>query len=245
MFNRLSTNTINWIIIIGVILFIIEIAFFNGGVLWAALIFGFMLYLGKKNYTAMWGKVLFWIGLLSLIISILNMIAIRFLIIVFIVLFLIDYLRANKNAEQIEPILYIDADGSPRKETIIKTNPIFQNIFFGDQETKETAYEWHDINIHGGVGNRIIDLSNTVLPNDTAVISIRHLVGNITIYVPYEIEFMIHHSAVFGRVYILNEQHHHLMNQVLSYKTEFYETNVPRVKIITSILSGNVEVKRI
>lgn len=245
MFNRLSTNTLNWIIVIGVILFIIEIAFFNGGILWAALFFGFLLYIGRKNYAAMWGKVFFWVGLIGLIISILNMIAVRFLIIVFIVLLLIDYLKANKEPERIEPIFYIDTDGTRQKETVIKTNPLFTNLFYGTQETEQPAYEWHDINIHGGVGDRIIDLSNTVLPNDTTVISIRHLIGNITIYVPYEVEFMIHHSAIFGRAYILNEHHHHLMNQVLSYKTEHYEDQVPRVKIITSIGSGNVEVKRI
>ena len=102
-------------------------------------------------------------------------------------------------------------------------------------DTEETAYEWQDINIHGGIGDRIIDLSNTVLPEDTAVISIRHLVGNIVIYVPYEVEIMIHHSAIFGRSYILNEYIHNLMNQIISYKTKNYDTTYPRVKIITSI----------
>lgn len=249
MFNnfekRISTDTLNWVLIIGVILFIVEIAFFHGGVLWAAAFFGFLLYIGRKKYTHLWGKVFFWVGLIGLIISILNMIAVRFLIIVFIVLVLIDYARSRKVAEKIEPTLYLNPASTPNEEPLVKTSPLFKQFFYGNEQTKSSAYEWHDINIHGGIGNKVIDLNNTVLPNETAVISIRHLAGNITIYIPYEVEFMIHHSAVFGRAYILNEHHHHLMNQILSYETENYQNTIPRVKIITSIFSGNVEVKRI
>ncbi len=243
--KRLSTDTLNWIMIIGVVLFVIEIAFFHGGVLWAALFFGFLLYIGRKKFAEMWGKVFFWIGLIGLVISVLNMIAFRFLIIVFIILVLIDYSRSKKGAERLEPIFYLETHETTDDEPLIKTKPLFKNLFYGHQETKRPAYEWHDINIHGGIGDRIIDLSNTVLPNDTAVISIRHLIGNITIYVPYEVEFMIHHSAIIGRAYILNEHSRQLLNQVLSYKTERYDQGGPRVKIITSIFSGNVEVKRI
>lgn len=231
--------------LIGIILFVIEIAFFHGGVLWLAAIFGFLLYIGWKKYHELWGKVFFWVGFIGLILAILNMIAVRFLIIVFIVFVLIDYYRATKEPKRLEPTIYIDATHDPMEEPLIKTTPLLQQIFYGDQKTPESAYEWHDINIQGGFGNRIIDLNNTVLPNDTAVISIRHFVGNITIYLPYEVEFMIHHSAIFGRAFILNEHEYQLMNQLLSYKTAHYETSVPRVKIITSLISGNVEVKRI
>lgn len=115
---------------------------------------------------------------------------------------------------------------------------------FGDQSTTEHAYYWQDINIHGAFGDRVIDLSNTVLPEDTAVISIRHLIGNIEIHVPYEVGVSIHHSSIFGRAHILGE-HRNLMNQSLSYQTEGYTATYPRVKIITSLLSGDIEVKRI
>lgn len=244
MFKKLSTDTINWIIIIGVILFIIEIAFFHGGIIGTAIFTGFLIYIGWKNYTTLFGKISFWVGLVGFIFAVLNMIAVRFLIIVFIILLLIDYLKSSKETSRIHPTIYIEQNNEA-KEPIIKINPIFKQIFYGNQHTEETAYEWEDINIHGGIGDRIIDLSNTVLPEETAVISIRHLVGNIVIYVPYEVEIMIHHSAIFGRSYILNEFNHNLMNQIISYKTENYDTNYPRVKIITSIVSGNIEVKRI
>jgi len=242
--KRLTTDTLNWIIIIGVLLFVIEIAFFHGGLLWSALFFGALFYVGRKKFDELWGKVFYWIGLLGLIITILNMIAVRFLIIVFIVLFFIDYLKSKNANDVIQPVFYIDQSGSKQAEPLYQTESLFKQLFFGQQRTSDYAYEWHDINVHGGVGDRTIDLTNTVLPNDTVVISIRQLVGNITIYLPYETEFSIHHSAVFGRAFILNEYHTHLFNQLLSYKSTNYDYVNKRVKIVTTLFSGNVEVRR-
>ncbi|MED3644592.1 LiaF-related protein [Caldifermentibacillus hisashii] len=61
---------------------------------------------------------------------------------------------------------------------MVKIDPLFDHKLFGNQKTEDTAYQWRDINIYGAFGNRIIDLSNTVLPQDTAVISIRHIIRN-------------------------------------------------------------------
>lgn len=244
MLKRLSTDTINWIIIIGVVLFVIEIAFFHGGMIGTAVFTGLLAYIGWKNYSTLWGKVIFWIGVIGFIFAFLNMIAIRFLIIVFLVLLLIDYAKSKNENEKIEPKAYIE-EKKYDDEPMVKMNPLFKQMLYGDQYTESRAYEWQDINIHGGIGDRIIDLSNTVLPEDTAIISIRHFVGNIIIYVPYETELMIHHSAIFGKAYILNKKHYNLMNQNLSYKTANYDTTYSRIKIITSLGSGNIEVKRI
>jgi len=244
MLKRLSTDTINWIIIIGVILFIIEIAFFHGGMIGTAAFTGILAYIGWKNYQTLWGKVFLWIGVIGFIFAVLNMIAVRFLIIVFLVLLLIDYTKSKNENNRIKPTTYID-EPQLNDEPLVQMNPLFHQMLYGNQSTENTAYEWQDINIHGGIGDRTIDLSNTVLPNDTAVISIRHFIGNIIIYVPYEMELMIHHSAVFGRAYILHHKHHNLLNQNVSYKTGQYDTSYPRIKIITSIVSGNIEVKRI
>lgn len=244
MLKKISTDTINWIVIIGVVLLIIEIAFFEGGAIGSAIFFGVLLFIGWKNYSTMWGKAIFWIGLIGLIFSIFNMIAVRFLIIAFLVLLLIDYTKSKQNPIHIDPTVYLDGN-SEEKEPIIRLHPLFRQMIYGDETTSNTAFEWNDINIHGGIGDRVIDLSNTVLPNDTAVVSIRHFVGNIVIYVPYEVEIMVHHSAIFGRAYILNKYHPQLVNQVLSYKTENYDNAYPRIKIITSIISGDIEVRRI
>lgn len=241
MFRRLSTDTLNWILIIGVVLFIIEIAFFGGGMIISALFCGLFIYVGWKRFYRLWGKIFFWIGVIGLAFAVFNMVAVRFLIIVFIILFIVNYSKSKKEAERIQPEITAD----PVQENIIKTKPMFDHQIFGDQQTEDQAYPWSDINIHGAFGDRIIDLSNTVLPDDTAIISIRHIIGNIVIYVPYEVEVSIHHSSVFGRADIFGTHHLKLMNQSVLYRTENYDSNYPRVKIVTSLLSGDIEVKRI
>ncbi|GGB36130.1 hypothetical protein F3157_03615 [Virgibacillus dakarensis] len=243
MFHRLSTDTLNWIMIIGVILFIIEIVFFHGGMIFSALVCGLFIYIGWKKFYHIWGKFIFWIGIIGLVISVLNMLAVRFLLVAGIALFIIDYAKSKKDKDQVIPS--ISTQNNPNTEALIRVAPLFNHRVFGDQKTAENAYYWRDINIHGAFGDRVIDLSNTVLPDDTAIISIRHLVGNIEIYIPYEVEVSIHHSSIFGRAHILGEHHWNLMNQTLSYQTEGYDSAYPRVKIITSLLSGDIEVRRI
>lgn len=243
MFKHLKTDTFNWILIIGVVLFILELAFFHGGMIASAIFSAVLIYVGWKNFTQLWGKILFWLGVVAAIFSILNMLAVRFLILAAIVLFLINYSKSKQEAEKIHPQL--SSEQEVITDPIIETEPLFDHKIFGDQTTDETAYAWRDINIHGAFGDRVIDLSNTVLPDDTAVISIRHLVGNIEILVPYEVEISVHHSSVFGRAHILGEHNWKLINQSLLYRTPNYDTASSRVKIITAVLSGDIEVKRI
>ncbi|CDQ39123.1 cell wall-active antibiotics response protein LiaF [Virgibacillus salexigens] len=243
MFRQLTTDTLNWILIIGVILFIIELTFYHGGMLINALFFSLLIYIGRKKYHSLFGKVIFWVGVVGIVFAILNMLAIRFLIIAAIILFLIHYSKSKKESAYLHPKEFKQREET--NETIIRKQPLFDHKLFDDQRTEEPSYQWKDVNIHGAFGDRIIDLSNTVLPNDTAIISIRHMVGNIEIYVPYDVEVSIHHSSLFGRALIFGHFHEKLMNKTLLYQTENYNTKFPRVKVITSLLSGDIEVKRI
>ncbi|UOQ45206.1 cell wall-active antibiotics response protein LiaF [Halobacillus salinarum] len=240
MFKHVSTDTINSILIIGVILLVVEVVFFNGGLIFSMLFSGLFIYLGWKKYKKLWGKIFFWIGLLSLVFTILSMIAVRFIIVAIIVLFVRSFYRSKQNPERIEPQIEVDEFDFPTGGKLL-----FEQKFFGDQSTPNHSYQWRDINIQGGFGDRIIDLSHTVLPEDEAVISIRHLVGNLLIYVPYEVEVSIQHSAVLGRAAVFQYKKTKMFNQTASYLTPDYGVKKPRVKIITSVLSGDIEVKRI
>ncbi|MFC0522862.1 cell wall-active antibiotics response protein LiaF [Pontibacillus salicampi] len=241
MFSKISTNTINWIIIIGVALLGIEIAFFNGELIFSLLFASILAYIGRRYYYKTYGKVLFWIGIIMLAITVMNMIAVRFLIIVGFALFLQHHYKSKQGPVKWD-VSFEEAHSEA--EALFQTEPLIPQKLLGDHITSEIGYEWHDITIHGGVGDRVLDLSNTVLPEDS-FIAIRHFIGNIEIYVPYEIEISIHHSSLFGRANILGQYHMNIMNQQLSYHTADYYTTKPRVKIMTSLLSGDIEVKRI
>ncbi|MYL35583.1 hypothetical protein GLW08_09875 [Pontibacillus yanchengensis] len=242
MLSRLSTSTLNWIIIIGFILLGVEIIFFNGGLIFSLLFSSLLLYVGKRKYYRTFGKVLFWVGVITIFFTVINMIAVRFLLIAGIVLFVRYYYKTKQNPDKWEAIFA--SSTVQENEHLCRTAPLLKQRLMGDQITSEVGYEWHDVNIHGGFGDRVLDLSNTVLP-DEAVISIRHLIGNIEIYVPYEVEVSVHHSSILGRANIFGTHHLKLMNHQLSYHTPGYVTEKPKVKIVTSLFSGDIEVKRI
>lgn len=241
MFKQITTQTYNWILIIGVILFVFEIVFSSGGTLISIAFSALFLYIGWKNFDMLWGKIVFLLFLISVFFLVLNLVAVRFFVLAAVVILLINYTKSTKEPTYIKPIL----PGEENLEKVIRMEPLFNHTLFDDHHTEETVYQWRDVNIHGLTGERVIDLSNTVLPNDTAVISIRHGLGNIEIYVPYEVEVSVHHSAIFGKAHIFDENLKKLFNKSLYYQTENYDTAVSRVKIITSLFSGDIEVKRI
>jgi lia operon protein LiaF len=101
------------------------------------------------------------------------------------------------------------------------------------------------MNLQTGIGDTIIDLSNTVLPKGEAVISVRNFIGNVRILVPYEIEVSILHSVITGYTEVFEHKEERVFNQLLQYETEHYVEAEQKVKIITSMILGNLEVKRI
>lgn len=245
MFNRLSTNTVSWILIIGVILLAVEVFFFRGGMIVSAFIAGLITYFGWKRFSRTTGKIIFWIGLAWLAFSVLNTLAVRFILVACIVLFILDYNKSRNFKERLNPNRYQGVN-EMNAEQLVKVEPLFDSRLFGEDRTDDQPYKFRDINIHSLYGDKIVDLGNTILPDDVAVISIRQLVGNIVIYVPYDVEVSIHHNSVFGRAYIFGEFNGSLVNKSLQYETERYGENIlPRVKIITSLISGDIEVRRI
>lgn len=227
---------------ITIAILLIELMFFGGGFIFTALFLGFLMYLGWKNYHSLFGKVLFWVGTVSLVLNVLNMVAVRFLFIALIILFFIQYRRSKDEPDYIKP--RFSEGESLQAEGITEVKPLFQHRLFGDQQTDDVPYQWRDVNIHGGFGDRVIDLSNTVIPEE-AVISIRHFIGHIQIYVPYEVEVSVHHSVMFGQLSIFQQPEMKLFNQSVSFQTKHFQQGKPRVKIVTSIFSGDIEVKRI
>lgn len=247
MFKQLKTDYISWILLIGIILLFIEISFFEGGLLFSLAFTIGLTYFGRKLYSRKRGKIMFWIGLFATTVTVLNMMIFKFFLLAILVYVIVSFYHSKKNPEVIKPLLVEpeDVPGEPVKEQVLKKNPLFGNKLFGRQKTPDYIYEWNDINIQGGIGDTIVDLSNTILPKGEAVISIRSFIGNIQILVPYDIEVSIHHSVAAGRADIFYHQEKLVFNQILSYQTADYQNAGQKVKIITSLITGDIEVKRI
>jgi lia operon protein LiaF len=244
MLKNAKNDYVGWLVIIGVIILLLEILFFNRGLIFSLFISGGMIYLGRKRTGKKRGKLLFYCGILFFIISIVNMMTFKFLLLAIILHFFIQFLNSKRNPKKIVPDM-IQPEQTQQQETMISSKPLLENIFIGQQKTPLGVYEWNDVNIQSGIGDTIIDLSYTMLPKGETVIFIRNIIGNIQILIPYEIEVSIHHSSVVGSTNVIGNQGSKLFNQVFQLKTPGYENAEQKVKIFTSLLVGNLEVSRI
>lgn len=243
MLNKFRTERFSWILLIGIIMLLFEMSFYDGGVVFFLLITFGCIYLGRKRLPRTSGKILFWFGVISLSLTILNTMAFRFFLLALLVMVILRFADSKKNPAKIEPQIKHTFNDGEEPVFIKKAN--LQNVWFGRQQTPDHVYEWNDVNIQGGIGDTVIDLGNTVLPKGTSVISVRHILGNIVIMVPYDIEVSIHHNGLAGAVTIIDCVEPRSFNQSIYYQTKDYDTAQQKVKIITSLAVGDLEVKRV
>ncbi|MGG3800776.1 cell wall-active antibiotics response protein LiaF [Metabacillus fastidiosus] len=244
MFKKFKTDYINWFFLIGLAVLLLEVLFFNGGLIAAIVIAVGCIYYGRKWSGRTMGKALLWFGWIWLVITILNMMTFKYFLIAIILYFIIEYYQSKKNPNYIKPEI-IEVEHSDSSEPLIKRRSLFENKFFSNQKTPDHVYEWNDVNIQVGVGNTIVDLSNTVLSKEEAVISIRHFIGNVQILVPYEVGVTVNHSVLIGSAKIFQQKESKLVNEAIIFQTPDYEESGHKVKIITSMLTGDLEVKRL
>ncbi|MCZ2846258.1 MAG: cell wall-active antibiotics response protein LiaF [Candidatus Bathyarchaeota archaeon] len=244
MDNHNKTDYISWTILIGILLLAVEITLFNKGLIFSILFSAILIFFGRKRLYSLIGKVLFGIGCLLLFIAIVNMFVFKFLIFAAIAYVVVYFYKSKNLPLLIKPII---------KETIeinvavklIRSKSMFKSLFYGQQKTPEEIYDWDDVNIQTGIGDTRIDLSNTVLAKGEAVISIRNFIGNIQVLVPYDIEISVSHSVITGTTIIFEEANEKLLNQTLQFRTDNYQEAQQKIKIITSMGIGRLEVKRI
>lgn len=231
-------------ILFGIVIILIEIAFFNEGLLFSAFTSAVFIYYGKKKYHKTMGKLSLFIGVISALLTILNMVTFKFLLVAVFLFLLYRFFQSKKY-----PTVYATTAPSEGQnvapEQIHKRPLLFKNTIIGGQSTPDKVYEWSDINILSGVGEFVVDLSNTVLPKGESVICIRNLVGSVHIYIPFDLEFEVIHSVAVGSVTILQNEESKLFNQNIHYHTSNYDQAEQKIKIVTSTIVGSLEVKRV
>ncbi|MCM3125461.1 MULTISPECIES: cell wall-active antibiotics response protein LiaF [Bacillaceae] len=244
MLNKMKNDYVSWIVITGVILLLLEVSFFNEGLIFSLLASGAMIYFGRSLMPKKSGKVLFWAGLFFFLSSVFSMMTFRFFLLAVLIYLVYQYIQSKKKPELITPVLQ-KPEKEVSKEMVIEKPPLFKNRLFGHQETPSHVYEWDDVNIQTGIGDSVIDLSMTVLPKGETVIFIRNIIGNVKVYVPYDVEVTLRHSSIVGSAEVFGHQEGRVLNQSLYVQTPGYEEAGQKVKIFTSMIVGNIEVKRI
>ncbi|WP_160723907.1 cell wall-active antibiotics response protein LiaF [Bacillus sp. USDA818B3_A] len=244
MFKYTKNDYLSWLVIFVVVILLLEILFFNRGLIFSLFIAGGMIYLGRKKSGKKLGKVLLIAGTIFFVLSILNMMTFKFLLLAIILHFFIQFIQSKKQPAKIIPEI-VSAESTQSEETVVSIEPLFSNVLIGQQKTPQGIYEWNDVNIQTGIGDTVIDLSYTMLPKGEAVIFIRNIVGNIHILIPYETEVSIHHSGFMGSAKVFGNHGGKIFNQVFHLKTPGYDASETKVKIVTSLVAGNIEVSRI
>lgn len=204
-----------------------EIIFFNfgGGLL---LIFSALfLYLGANKQRSFF----FWLGVFFLLLAILNLWSLRVLCVAVFLYILYKHFEEQKVTVQFDEVSF--KTGIVQKNRLIETN----------REPAE-LYKWQDIQVQHLFGDFTIDITETILPTGTSVITVRQGIGKVKIIVPYEVPIKLQFSTLLGEATLLNHSPKRLVNERIVFEDGDAENAKRKLVIHVASWLGDVEVIR-
>ncbi|MFK2826272.1 cell wall-active antibiotics response protein LiaF [Bacillus sp. B190/17] len=241
------TDLLTVFLLAAFIIVLIEATFFRDDFVFSFFFGIAMIYFGKKWKESWFGKLLFWFGIFVSGVMILSMSSLRMLVVAGLIYTLYRFFQSKKeptrfslsldegNATSMEP-------GEAMKHSFLK------NKLFSVQSTPEHSYEWKDIHIQGMLGDITVDVSNTVLPKGTVIVSIRQMIGKVKVDIPYEIPVRIRFATLAGNAYLFQRFPVPLWNDTLYFEDEHYseqEGAETTIVLLISTMIGDVEVNRV
>jgi lia operon protein LiaF len=234
-----DSNKLSWLLIILGIGFLIELVI-DFHVLFFLLFSVGLIYIGKKRRPKVSGSVMMILGISFLVLTILNSHFFKFAMTVFLIYLLFHIWNRKKHPE----VIQVEAIQPESKRQMIKKLPYIQNLFLGHQRVGKQVFELDDINIQYGFGDTIIDFGMTMLPMGETVVVIRGLAGNIQLLIPYDVEVSVNHSVLAGKIKIFDNVEEGFNKNIIYYSKDYAEA--PRkLKILTSIVIGDLEVRNV
>lgn len=146
------------------------------------------------------------------------------------------YINSKFNEQVVIPVLQEKTSSG-----VFETNSLISNRIFSNIHLKSDQFELDDVDYYFGIGDIVIDLTETFIPEGETVLALNGIIGNITLYVPYDIELSIHHATLFGKIKILKNELTGF-NKNCKYTTNDYKDTTRKLKIVTSLAVGNIEV---
>ncbi|MGE6258582.1 cell wall-active antibiotics response protein LiaF [Heyndrickxia sporothermodurans] len=232
-------NTLSWLILVAVVGILFEISF-NTDSLISLGISAVLIYFGKKKSSKSSGIIFMIIGISIALITIISTVFFKLVLFSVLIYLLFRYRKKKKEPK----IIKVETIEPTEQSKMNRKQPYIKNKFFGNQRIERNIYEWDDINIQCGLGRTVIDLSMTMLPLGESTVVIRGVAGSIQLLVPYDIEISVNHSSITGNVSIYGLEEN-VFNQNTIYFSENYEESSRKIKIITSLPFGDLEVKHI
>lgn len=109
------------------------------------------------------------------------------------------------------------------------------------ENSEQTDFELHDINLIYFGGNNIVDFGNTMLPDKETVVVIQKLYGRIRVIVPIEVGISINVSAISGKV-IFEQETYPLTGENFQWMSPDYLESPRQLRFVISVAFGDVEV---
>lgn len=232
-----KTSLIGWFMIITVAGMGLELLF-NWGLFIPLLLGVFFLYRAKKTQSKRSIYVI--AGIVLILIPILSSSFLKIFILIAVIYAFWEYSKSKK-----QPTLHTIQTVEPgEKPSYKRIQPLMKNSLIRNQRMGNEVYEWDDINIQYGFGDAVIDLSMTMLPIGESVVLIRGLVGNVQVLVPFDAAVIVNHSSITGKLSVFDSETD-MFNMNVIYYPDTEDTAIRTIKIITNILVGDVEVKRL
>lgn len=185
------------------------------------------------------GNILFILGIFFFVMCMLGSYAFQFILVATVAYVGYELYTSKEKPKKVD--LFIEPSSNHKLERV---EPFVNNMLIGHIRMIDYVYELQDINIHYGMGDVHIDLSLTVLPEGETVILIRGLIGDVRIYVPYDSDVSIQNAVLIGKLNVLGHQEKGF-NHSYTLRTENYHQATRKVKIISSLLIGDIEVRNI
>ncbi|MGT2682361.1 cell wall-active antibiotics response protein LiaF [Streptococcus porci] len=128
------------------------------------------------------------------------------------------------------------------KELTVSTSA---NQWLGDHEPlKRTSFAFDDINIIRLTGNDTIDLREVIVSGKANHILIRKVYGPTQIIVPVDVAVRLNTACIYGSVTFFDYPEYDLRNETITLEEEGFNQANKSMKIVVTILAGNVEVVR-
>lgn len=112
----------------------------------------------------------------------------------------------------------------------------------GEVHYTRSRFELEDLTIQHGIGDVKIDLTKALIRDGETVIVVNGWVGDIDIYVPYDLNVSVDASISLGDLDILGQREGGVSRNI-SMKTTHYEDATKKVKLILSLFVGDIDVR--
>jgi lia operon protein LiaF len=119
-----------------------------------------------------------------------------------------------------------------------------RSALIGDFHLTSGRFELHHLHIWHGIGDVVIDLSRALIEEDETFLVIDGWVGDITVYAPVDLPISVTAEVTLGDMEIFGHRQGGL-NRHVAMKSQDYETATRKVKLIISLIVGDIDVKYI